>query len=424
MAKKNLAVMVYDHCEFSFIATYLSQYFENVFLTTDWISGFPYYGAKNIGSGIEGITRVDEPESMEDEIDIHFFTDLYFKDRSERLRKEGRYVWGSGEFEMVERNRHLFYDLCVEASLPVPKTVFIKSYDKLMDYLKDKKDLWVKLTEYRGAGETFHWEDNDFNEFFNLELKRQIGARGLTDPDLEFLIQEPVDAEFEWGIDTYLVDSKFPENVYIGFENKCESYFGKLEEVKNLPDSWQEVIRKFEKVIAKYHFTGTFSMEVRRTKEGKEYFIDSCNRCPYPASAATMKGISNYGDIIVNALYNNETTKVRGDEYVAEIVVRTSILNNWIPIYFDKKYADKIFLCDNLIDKQGVSWRVPPEQLYSDSLKYMSAVSSGKDLDKVIEETEEVMGNVKSKGLEWNSTMRADSKKLREQLQEIYKYKF
>ena len=89
-----------------------------------------------------------------------------------------------------------------------------------------------------------------------------------------------------------------------------------------------------------------------------------------------------------------------------------------------KKYEDNIFLCDNLIDFKGISSRVPPEQLYSDSLKYMSAVSSGDDLDKIIEETEEVMGNVKSKGLEWTSTMKVDSKKLQEQLKDIYNYKF
>lgn len=420
-------VMVYDHAEFSFMASYLSRYFQNVYLSTDWINGFPYYGAKNIGAGIEGIIAIkkdDEAEDMEDDIDIHYFTDLYFKGRSKRLQREGRYVWGCGDFEMVERNRHLFYDLCVEAKLDVPKTTFVKSYDKLIEYLKDKKDLWVKLSEYRGSGETFKWEDDCFNDFSILELKRQVGPRGLTDPNLEFLIQEPVEAEFEWGIDTYLVDSKFPEYVYIGFENKCESYFGKLEKVSKLPESWQEVLKKWEVVIAKYHYTGTFSMEVKRGKDGKEYFIDPCNRHPYPASAAVMGGIHNYGDIIKNALVNKESTKIYGEKYVAEIVVRTSILNNWVPIIFDKKHTDNIFLVNNLLDDEGMSWRVPPEQLYADSLKYCSPVGTGDTLEEAIKQATELSENIKSKGLEFQNTMLVDSKEIVEKMKKIYNYNY
>src|ERR1700748_949311 len=113
MGKINKKILVYDHAEFSFVAKYLSQYFEKVYLATDWTSGFPYYGAKNIGVGIDGVERINEPESIEDEVNIFYFTDLYFMGVANRLKSEGRMVWGSGDFEMVERNRHLFYDICV-----------------------------------------------------------------------------------------------------------------------------------------------------------------------------------------------------------------------------------------------------------------------------------------------------------------------
>ena len=432
MKAKELTILVYDHSEFTFVATYLSKYFKKVYYVSDWISGFPYYGAKNIGKAIEGVERINDPEDYEDEVDIFFFTDLYFMGTANRLKRQiendpawkDKRVWGSGDFEMVERNRHTFYDLCVEAGLNVPNTVFLKGYDKLMSYLKGKKNLWVKLTEYRGSGETFKWVDDNFNEFFSLELKRQIGPVGMTDIELEFLVQEPVETDIEWGVDTYLVDSEFPENMYIGFENKCESYFSRLDKVSSMPEDWQAVLNKFEKVIKKYHYTGIFSMEVRAGKDGKQYFIDPCNRCAYPATAATFYGMSNYGDIIVNALYDNTVTKVEGEKYVAEIVVRTSILNNWVPAYIEKGFEDKVFMVNNMVSQDGTSWRVPPEQLYCDSLKYCSPVGGGNTLEDAIKEATESLESITSKGLEHSNTMEADSKKIREQLQTLYNYKY
>jgi len=437
MNAKDLTILVYDNSEFSSVAQNLSQYFKRTLFYSRWEGGFTNYGAKNIGVGLPGIERVNEPDAYEDEVDIFFFTDLNFMGTANRLKKniqnnivsEGsawkdKRVWGSGDFEMVERNRHTFYDLCVEAGLDVPPTKFFKGFESLMAYLKGKEKLYVKITEYRGSGETFEWVDDRFNEPFINELKRKIGP-GMYDKELEFMVQEPVESELEWGVDTYLVDSEFPEYMYMGFENKCESYFCKMESVTNLPKDWQDVMTKFSKVIKKYHYTGQFSMEVRIGKDGKQYFIDPCNRCPYPATCATLYNTHNYGAVIVNALYDNKTTKIEGNKYGAEIVVRTSITNNWVPIYIDKGFEDKVMLCNNVISKlDGTNFRCPPEQLYEDSMKYCSPVGGGSTLEKAIQEATDAYAAIKSKGLEASNTMLADAKHISEQLQTVCNYKF
>ena len=416
------SILVYDNCEFTFIAAYFAQYFEKVYYYSRWESGFPYYGAKNIGTGIDNIERVNEPESIEDDVDIFYFTDIYFMGTANRLRKEGRKVWGSGDMEMIERNRHTFHDLLIEAGLPTPPTVFIKGFDKLLEYLKGKKNLWVKLSEYRGSGETFKWIDDNWNEFFVNEWKRQLGV-GIRDKGVEFLVQEEIETELEWGVDTYMVNSEFPENMFMGFEQKGESYYTKLVNVKDLPKEWQEVLEKFSNAVKKYKYTGTFSMEVRIGKDGKQYFIDPTVRQPFPATASIMYLTENYGDIILNALYEEKTTKVKSkDKYGAEIIMRTSVTNNWIPAYVDKKFQDKVYFVDNIIE-DGTSLRVPPEQLYCDSMKYCSALGSGDTLEEAIKDATETADEVKSKGLEWSNTMLESSKIIIPQLKELG-YKF
>lgn len=424
MNSKDLTILVWDNCEFSAVAYNFVKYFKKVYYYSRWEGGFTEYGAKNIGEGVEGIERVNEPLMMQDAVDINFFCDLNFMDFANHLKTLDKKCWGSGDFEMVERNRHTFYDLCVESGLDVPPTVFIKGYEALMKHLKGKEKLYIKISEYRGSAETFEWVDDRFNKFFCVELERKLGV-GIYDKELEFMVQEPVESELEWGVDTYLVDSEFPDNMYVGFENKCESYFCRLEKVRDLPQDWQDVMTKFSKVIKKYHYTGQFSMEVRIGKDGKQYFIDPCNRCPYPATCATLYNTNNYGSVIVNALYDNKTTSIEGNKYGAEIVVRTSILNTSVPIYIEKEFEDKVMLCNNIVSKEdGTNFRCPPEQLYTDSLKMCSPVGGGNTLEKAIEEATEALGGIKSKGLEMSNTLLEDSKKIREQLKTVCNYNF
>jgi len=164
-------------------------------------------------------------------------------------------------------------------------------------------------------------------------------------------------------------------------------------------------------------------MEVRIGKDGKQYFIDPTVRQPFPATASIMYLTENYGDIIVNALYEEKTTKVKSkDKYGAEIIMLTSVTNNWIPAYVDKKVEDKVYFVNNIIE-DGTSWRVPPEQLYCDSMKYCSALGSGDTLEEAIKDATETAGEVKSKGLEWSNTMLESSKIIVPQLKELG-YKF
>ena len=90
MNKIDKTILVYDNCEFSFVAYYLAKYFKRVLYYSRWEGGFTEYGAKNIGEGVEGIERCNEPDEYEREVDIFYFTDLNFKGVANRIagRKE------------------------------------------------------------------------------------------------------------------------------------------------------------------------------------------------------------------------------------------------------------------------------------------------------------------------------------------------
>ena len=175
-------------------------------------------GAKLLGSGFEGVEKIDSIDDMQDEIDIFVFPDIYFTPMANRLKSEGKKVWGSGDMEMVERDRDYFMELVKEAGLPFPPTKLFDDIDKLFNYLDgvDEK-VFIKLSEYRGLAETWKWIDSRFNQSLRNKIEGRLGP---LKNKVKYQVQSNIDTVIEWGKDRFMIGSKYPEQCHFGFEQK------------------------------------------------------------------------------------------------------------------------------------------------------------------------------------------------------------
>lgn len=420
MTKKiNKSVCVIDHCEYTFIAAELTKYFDKVYYASDYSSGFPYIGAELLGSGIEGVTKILDVQDYEDEIDVFIFPDLYFCPLAERLKREGRLVWGSGKMEYIERDRKLFLEKLKECGLPVPDTDFIKGLDKLMSYLEGKEDVWVKLSEFRGVAETFHYIDKRYNEFLINEIKTKLGC---FKDEVDFQVQKPIETVIEYGSDGYIIDGKFPDYHFLGFEKKAVQYIGKFVNRHDTFKERNEICDKWGKILKENDYTGFYSDEVRVDDKGTHLFIDPCCRCPFPATASWLHAVTNWGNIIWDGV-NGKLTEMKSQyKYVAEIVLKTAC-KEFTPLYYENS-KDGVFMPTTYSVRDNIAYRVPENQLYCDSNKAGSAVGGGNTLEEAIENCTKVLGTVRGQQLDYENTLVEFSGEVIDKLKKQVGYKF
>jgi hypothetical protein len=334
---------------------------------------------------------------------------------------DGKKVWGSTGAEYLERDRNLFLERLADSGLPVPETDLVTGIDKLVKYLEDKSNLWIKISEFRNVCETWHYIDKRFNEWLINDIKGKLGPYAT---DMEFQIQKHIETILEYGTDGFLVNGRFPENCFFGFEQKGESYFTKIEDSNKLPKGLQEVNNKFQAVMEAEDYTGNFSTEVRINDKHENMFTDITSRCGLPPSALDFYMGNNWGEVIWEAV-NGRMVKLTSDyKYGAEVIITSTCESHiWNPVYFDEKFTDNVNLVDYVV-KDGISYRVPDKQLYETSKILGSVVACGDTLERAIENVTEVLGIVKAYDLQFvNNLVDESGKKVKELLKET-NYKF
>lgn len=321
MNLKNKKIMVVDKGLFEHIAIKLARVCQVYY----WLQGetpYPESPRSKIGTGYNGMERVNCPWPLKDEIDLWVFPDVYNSGIVESLRAEGRLVFGAGAGEELELDRLVLRETLKEVGLPVnPSFEVVKGVNNLRNYLKGKTDLYIKLSYFRGDFETFHHEDEDQTNDWLDDLVSRIGGN---QEDIQFLVESPIEADCESGYDGFEVEGQVPEYSSVGYEIKDQGIIEKI--FQTLPPIIEGVNKKMAPVFSDYGYRGFYSNELRITKDGSPYLIDATCRAGSPPSELTcdMYTDESYAKALFDVAAGQMPRLDPVSEYGAEIILRSS----------------------------------------------------------------------------------------------------
>ena len=152
---------------------------------------FPKPGPAMVGSGLEGVERVDDMWRILPEVDLVVFPDVGFYQLACYLRECGYKVWSAGQGEKLEVQRWRAKETMKELGLPVGKSALVTGMKDLRKYLADNDDVYVKISGFRGLAETFHSKTLGIAEPRLAELEDALG--GLANV-FSFVIEHKIDA--------------------------------------------------------------------------------------------------------------------------------------------------------------------------------------------------------------------------------------
>ena len=292
---EDLHIRVVDHGLFLPVARRIARDAGRVSYWTPTEQGFPTVLDRH-GEGFPDIERVDCYLQDLDEVDCFVFPDIGFGLIQQDLQARGLPVWGHLGGDILEQDKLLFLNALEEVGLRVPAFDEVKGINALWDYLRDEKDVWVKMSGDRGDWETLHWRswDEDADELAARDIRL-----GPSREDRSFYVFPRIDTEIEDGFDTYTVDGKIPSLVVHGMEAKDKAYVGAFQRFQDLPEQVRKVGELFVPLLGRrFGYQGDFSCEVRIVDDDEYYFIDPTCRCGSPPSQVLTEMIGNYTERI------------------------------------------------------------------------------------------------------------------------------
>lgn len=317
MNYKDKSVLVMDKGMFTSLAEQLVPYFGRVGYFCDWQSSFPDGTNLAIGSGLDGVTRIkylwrrtkENPYCLYD-FDLIVFADCWDGDLQEDLRDRGFRVWGSGMKSSLELARWNTKELLKDIGLPVNQAVQVAGMDELRQYLKANKDVFVKISTFRGLGETFHSPNYDCikGKLDDLEAKYEPLMEIM-----QFVVEHPIHDAEETGYDGYCIDGEFPNSAFFGAEIKNKAYFGKVLDYDQLPEEVKNTNTKLSYKMDGYR--QFFSTELR-----DDNLIDTTCRHATPGGEPYCHAMTNLADVLWNGAEGRLVHAQWSAKYAAQLV--------------------------------------------------------------------------------------------------------
>lgn len=293
---KDVVACVVDFSMFMPVAVRLAEQFKKVYYHTPTEKGFQEIGDFVFGDGIDNIYRVDDYEDPQifDEIDLFVFPYILYSGKQLLYEKLGKAVWGARKADGLEMFKGRFYDMLERIDLPVPPHEEIVGMTNLRLYLKENKDVFVKISRFRGTMDTWHHVDYQKSQSYLDLLTCKLGP--FQDKMLFYVVHK-IDTPIEGGIDTYCIDGQWPKDAVLGYEKKNECYLAVVKPLDQMAPEFSLVNDAISPELAKYNYRQFFSTEVR-VKGDVSYFIDPTCRTASPAGEEMLDLFGNIGDIM------------------------------------------------------------------------------------------------------------------------------
>jgi hypothetical protein len=323
-----------------------------------------------IGDGFPDIERVNCYLEDLDSVDCFVFPDIGFSEIQLDLEARGIPVWGARAGDELERNRGKFLDELERVGLPVPKHERIKGISALRAYLADKKDLWIKIDEYRGDWETFHWRS--YEEDDNA-LDAYATYFGPFREEIIFYVFDPIDGN-EDGCDTWSVDGQFPDFVIHGMESKDKAYIGTFQRFADLPEELRRVNEAFAEILRSYGYKSFFSIEVRIPEQGESKFNDATCRAGSPPSQAMTEMIANYAEIVWEGAHGRMVNPRDAAKFGVQAIVSADRgPDYWTTVKADDE-LDRWLKCGTCLRRRGHLWFPPNKDSTSQDVGWLVGV--------------------------------------------------
>ena len=339
---KSKTALVWDNGIFTEIAVTLAKDFGRVLYYVPWTSGMPKSNARLIGSGIEGVERVDSPWAFYDDIDVWIFPDVYEGDLQDFLVAQGKRVWGCRSGAELEIDRPTSKEASKKLGIDIGPYKVVTGLDALRKYLKANDDQHVKISGTRGDMETFPAKTYEKVEVRLDELDHNLGAYTKI---MEFTVEQGINDAVETGYDGYTIDGKFPKAAMTGVEVKDEAYLMKTVRWSELPEQVRSVNEKLSPALKKYGYRGFISTEVRCTEDGKAYLIDPCCRAGSPPNELYQLLMTNMAEAI---WYGSEGIVIEPEfkaKWGAEVLLISDWADqNWMHVSFPEEVRDNVKL--------------------------------------------------------------------------------
>lgn len=356
---------------------------------------FPLLNDAIIGEGFPSFVRVhDLWRAIRFEADIVIFPDVGHSDLQEVIADEFELpVWGSRNGDLIELNREYLKKFQAREGMEVPPHEVIEGLDALRDYLAVNDDVYVKISRYRGLGETFHSVNYELSKPWLDAMAVKLGPMQA---EMVFLVEHSIPAAAELGFDGYCIDGMFPDVAVQGIEAKDKGYIGVVRPYADLPKEIQTVNEQLQGFLKGAQYRNFFSTEVRLAEDGTPYLIDPCCRHASPAGECLHELIGNLGEVIWAGAHG----EMIQPEYVAKFAAQAMIdhpgdetqwrvvdlpegTHQWAKIYFACQQDGKICL--------------PPFPWNHDTIG--SVVGIGDTMEEAIESVKDTAAKLSEQGL-------------------------
>ena len=343
--------MCFDSGTFFPFCLALADHYKEVLYYLPWdYSGFPKPDKARVGSEWKNNKMLDsyngKPFRMVssffdnlDKADIILFTDCYQGDLMEHLRQLGYPVCGSGKGQTLELDRWQCKQQFKALGMDVNPMKRVVGMNALRETLMKEENKYVKVSSYRRLVESFHHDTYQVSCVILDKMEHQMGPMAET---IEFIIEDPIDAIVEEGIDIYTVDGKYPKTVLAGTEIKNKAYYGELINYSDLTPGVMKTTDAIAPLMKKYGYKGFFSTEVRTTKGGENYLIDmTC--FSEDTEVLTEAGWKLFKDCIAEDKFATLNTDTKQIEYhYASGYIQYPYSGKMINLTNDKKSYDQL----------------------------------------------------------------------------------
>ena len=349
----NRTALVFDHHGlFLPLAVRLGEEFGRVFYQTpqdrrdllnDAVTGD--------GMSAKNIFCCDDFWLHKSEIDCFVFPDVRHCGEQMELRSQGLPVWGAGPGMNLELDRLFFLEKLKELGLDVPPYEVVKGVSNLAAYLKDKEDIYIKVSKWRGSWETIHWRSwqEDWQRL-DLWAVRFGGLKEL----ITFICFDEIETDLEIGADTYCVNGQWPKTMLHGIERKDEAYFAAVMEREQMPEQLLPIMEAFSPFLKEVGYACQWSMETRIVKDAN-YFIDATTRGGLPSTASFLAA-KNVAEVIWYGAHGELREIDYGFKFCAECMVKIKgERESWETIVLPDELKSELLLSD-CCEVNGQAW--------------------------------------------------------------------
>ena len=331
---KDKVILVYDYGSFIELAIRLIGHYKEVLYYCPYKDGFIKSSKWRIGTGIPGLTRVDDFWEVLDKVDVFVFPDINDGDLQEHLVDIGKRVFGSRCGDELETKRLEAKKFFKKEGYDTNKAWTVTGLDNLKKELKDKKDLYIKIDKFRGNFETKHFEDYDLQLNWFRELEHELGDES---PYTEFIIEEPIHDVVEVGYDGFCIDGKFPNKSIFGYEIKDCGYACTVKMYQDLPQSLKDTNASISKVLADARYRNFFSCE-NRVDKTRNFILDVCCRRGMPPGDLMDEIILNLPELIWFGSEGIMIDPIIEAKFGIEVMVYSEFArDNWLTVKFPFK---------------------------------------------------------------------------------------